>query len=353
MEKDDDKRKGSGFSDVQASYLYTDKTRPIASGGTIPPGVDDDDDPFAELVGSGGSEAAFTAEDARSRSGNYVIPFGLPGSGKTTLLASLFKYIDESPNLQNEIIIPERRKVPNYAGQAMLNQWQKVFNSGRFLGATPVGADAIRELTYEVVPLKGQKTKLNFSVVEVSGEDLVRVVAREGSNPRLPDALEALFKNSRVRPTIILVVHPNKLENDLLFHNLFTWLNRNVKDRIKTFSLAVVIANPSLALHRLHQRRTDTVGLDVLTGGLTKIYLQEFAPKTFAIYNSWRKEKRAITPLHVGDIRAFEEGEKTVERIVRFDKRNSSQIFSWIYRQFTGKRLGPGTLARIFRQMNS
>ena len=309
-------------------------------------------DPFAELVGSGGSEVAFSAEDARSRRGNFIVPFGLPGSGKTTFLASLFKYIDESPNLSNQVVIPERRAVPNYAGQAMLNQWQKIFNSGRFLGATQVGADAVRELSYEVTPLKGQKRRLAFSVVEVSGEDLVNVVAREGSNPKLPSSIEALFRNANVRTIIVLVVHPNQLENDLLFNNLFTWLNRNVKNRLPNFSLAILISNPDLALKHLHKRRPDTAGHDNLSSNISKVYLQEFAPKTFSLFNSWEKKKRAIVPLNVGDIKLFEEGEETYERIVRFDKTNSAQVFAWIYAQFTGRKLGATFLQRLFRKMN-
>ena len=81
-------------------------------------------DPFADLVGSGGSDAAFSKADADSRTGNFVVPFGLHLSGKTTFLAALFKYIDEHENLTSRIVIPKRGKVRNYAGQAMLNQWE-------------------------------------------------------------------------------------------------------------------------------------------------------------------------------------------------------------------------------------
>jgi len=310
-------------------------------------------DPFDELIGNGGSEAAFTAKDASTRRGNFVVPFGLPGSGKTTFLATLFKYIDESPNLTSQILISERRGVPNYAGQAMLNQWQKVFNSGRFLGATQVGADAVRELAYEVVPLIGQKTRLGFNVIEVSGEDLVDVVAREGSNPKLPSALEALFKNANVRTMIVLVVHPNQLENDLLFNNLFIWLNRNVKHRMPTFSLAVLISNPNLALKHLQKKRPDMIGQDKLSGNISKVYLQEFAPKTFSIYNSWEKNKRAIVPFYVGDIKTVVDEGESYDQITRFDKANAAHVFAWIYKQFTGKKLGQTFLQRLVRKMSS
>jgi len=316
------------------------------------PAVLPERDPFDDLVGSGGSEAAFTEDDADSRRGHFIVPFGLPGSGKTTFLASLFKFIDESENLTSQIVVPRRGEGRNYAGQAMLNQWQKVFNQGRFLGATPVGGDAIRELTYEVTPLKGQRARLNFSVVEVSGEDLGRVVAREGSVPRLPDAIAALFRNVRIRVMIVLVVHPNQLENDLLFNNLFIWLNTHARDRMKTFSLAVLIANPDLALRRLHKRRPDLQGYDTLAGKVLKTYLKEFAPKTHSLYSSWPKRRRAILAFRVGKIETRQEDGKTHERIVQFKKTNAAQFFAWMYQQFTGRKLGLGPLRRLFRWLN-
>lgn len=352
--------RSTGFSEAQTGFLGRDRPNRSKLGEMpdssrkSPPTVKEEFDPFADLVGSGKSEeAAFTADDARQRKGNYVIPFGLRGSGKTTLFASLFKFIDESPLLSSKLVVPERHNVPNYAGQAMLNNWQKIFNSGRFLGATEIGDDAIRELSYEVTPLKGQRTRLFFNVVEVSGEDLEKVVAKEGSDPRLPKSIEALLKNKNVRPLILLVVHPEQPNNDLLFHNLFVWLDRNVGSKKGLLSLGIVIANPDRALHHLHRRVPSTTGQEKLEGRLLLTYLKEFAPKTFAAYNTWEKKKRWILPLYVGKIEEFGSGEDAYEKIIRFDKRNASQLFAWLYLQFTGKRLGATFIQRIFRKLNS
>lgn len=343
-----------GFEEEQAEFLRPQlRAARMDAEDSIPLHHDDlDDDPFDGLVGNASLNAAFTADDAKLRKGNYIIPFGLPGSGKTTFLASLFKYIDESPLLDSQIVVPERRKVPNYAGQAMLNEWQRIFNAGRFLGATQVGDIGIRELTYDVRPNKGQRTKLTFNVIEVSGEDLVKVIANMEHDPRLPAALEAVFMNKSIRPLIALIVHPNQIENDLLFANLTSWLSRNVKHRIGAFPLAVIIANPSLALARLHKRRPETKGQDRLGGKLSLLYLQEFAPQTFAIYNGWSKSKRAISPLYVGEIEKNYDNDELVERISQFDNRNSSQVFGWIYYQFTGRKLGRSLMQRLFKMIN-
>ena len=344
MARDDDP---SGFSEAQSKYIPHPSMGASRMDGSLY-----DDDPHAELVGGIHLDAAFTAEDARQRKGNYIIPFGLTSSGKTTFLASLFKYIDESPLLDSQIVIPERQKVPNYAGQAMLNDWQKVFNTGRFLDATEVGDMGIRELTYDVQPNKGQRTKLQFNVIEVSGEDLEKVIAKDDHDPSLPTAIEAVFKNKNIRPLIVLVVHPNQIHNDLLFSNLLTWLSRNVQHRVKTFSLAVIVANPALALSHLHKRRAETRGQKRLDSKLAILYLQVFAPKTFAIFNGWTKSKRAIIPFYVGQIERIEQGQLAGERIVQFDNRNASQMFGWIYYQFTGRKLGRSLLQRLFRKLN-
>lgn len=344
-ERDRDPPRGDGFEEEQAEFL---RGRPIDVSHS---NFDDGGTSFDGLVGGAHLDAAFTAEDARQRKGNYIIPFGLRGSGKTTFLASLFKYIDESPLLDSQIVIPERRKVPNYAGQAMLNEWQKIFNNaGRFLGATPEGDEYIRELTYEVQPNKGQRTKLLFNVIEVSGEDLQQVIAKEGEDPRLPAAIEAVFLNKNIRPVIVLVVHPNRTDNDLLFGNMMSWLNRNVKNRLKTFSLAVIVANPDLALRHLHDKRPDMIGQKRLDGKLAIMYLQAFAPRTFAIFNSWLKSKRAITPFYIGKLEKLDGFDK--ERITKFNNRNASQVFGWMYRQTTGRKLGLSFVQRLFRTFN-
>ena len=75
----DKKPKSQGFSEAQSPYVFAPSTYDEEPNEIEEPVVEleTDHDPFAELVGSGGSEAAFTAEDARSRRGNYIVPFGV------------------------------------------------------------------------------------------------------------------------------------------------------------------------------------------------------------------------------------------------------------------------------------
>lgn len=308
-----------------------------------------DDDPFDDIVSKQDTAAAFTPEDAKSHRGNFIIPFGLPGSGKTTFLAALFKFLNESNGLKSEIQIPQRGNVPNYAGQAMLNEWERVWKTGRFLAATQVGDDGIRELSYLVKPQKGERTHLNFNVIEVSGEELVKVIAEPDRDPRLPNAIEAVFNNKNIKPMILMIVHPNQNRNDELFHNLIVYLRKNISDRVSSIPIAVIIANPKLALSHLQKRRPDMNVHSELTGSICSEYLKVFAPKTHAVFKSWNPKKRAITPLYVGEIETFEDANNmTLERIKVYNDTHVKGIFAWAYSQFTGKRLGPKWWQRWF-----
>ena len=309
-----------------------------------------DDDPFGDIVGKEDTAAAFTPEDAKIRRGNFIIPFGLPGSGKTTFLASLFKFLNESNSLQSEIQIPQRGNVPNYAGQAMLNEWERVWRTGRFLGATQVGDAGIRELSYLVKPQKGEKTHLNFNVIEVSGEELVKVIAEPNRDPRLPPAIETVFNNKHIKPMILMIVHPNQNRNDELFQNLIVYLRKNIPERVSTIPICVIIANPKLALAHLQKKRPDMSVHSELTGSICSEYLKVFAPKAHAIFKSWNPKKRAISSLYVGEIETFEDADNmTLERITVYSDTHAKRIFSWIYTQFTGKKLGPKWWQRWFR----
>lgn len=353
-----------GFEDAAAVLPHKPKAvtpAPLApeSEPSNEPPAENDETPakkhlMNERVGQGPPDLAFTAEHVHKITNgnyNYVIPFGLPGSGKTTFLASFFKYINESQYLDSEIVSTIRGEVQtsaDFAGQAMINNWQRLFDLGDFLGSTEVGELGIRKLSYKVTPNIGQKTPFTFSVIEVSGEDLVKVIADVGRVPKLPKAIEAVFKNKCIRTSIVLVIHPNKLENDELFHNLYQWLKSNLDaHRLNNFSLVIMIANPTLAREILLQKRPDTEDQD--EDEWPFIYLKEYTPMTYAIYNGWAKTKRVISLFKVGDIKPIETKDGPIDRIDSFDSRSAYKVFEWMYHQFTGKELGRTKFQKIIK----
>ncbi len=282
---------------------------------------------------------AFTAEHAAEKTGPVIIPFGLPGSGKTTFLATLFKLLTEARSLKSEVIIPERESVSNYAGQAMLNEWSDLLTVGRLFDATPAGEHHIRDVEMQVTPLVGQRRPLRFSIVEVSGEDLRKVVVQADSEPSLPQSVEALFTNRSVRPLLILMVHPERSGNDKMFDNLMLFLRQHVDPgRLKEMPMLVLIPNPRRAMAELHMRRPDLQMHKVLTPELCPEYLREFAPRTYAIFSNWTKSRRGIMPYHVGTIGRSERDGR--ERIMVYEDEHAKQVFKWIYTQFTGRKLG-------------
>lgn len=354
---DDPERRTSGparpgFAEAPAKFDQPRVIEMPAAPRPVNLDADYGDNPHRDEIPTRNLAAAFTKEDAMARSGNFVIPFGLPGSGKTTFLAALFQMLSESPALRSQIIVPERNKVANYAGQAMLTQWTSMFRKGRFMGATQRGDFNIRDIEYKIEPLRGQSTSLTFSVVEVSGEDLARVIATDAAQPKLPAAVEAVFTNTRIKPLIVLVLHPNRSDNDLLFDNLFVQLRRLMGPRMNNVSLLAIIANPRLALHRLKEARPELAGHQEMTPELADLYLRQFARKTYAVFNTWPKKKRGILPFYVGSIEIVPDGEDEYERIAEIDDTHVKMIFRFIYRQFTGKRLGQMWYQRLLRSLN-
>lgn len=282
---------------------------------------------------------SFTPEHAGDKTGPVIVPFGLPGSGKSTFLATLFKLLSEARALQSEVIVPDRDNVANYAGQAMLNEWNDLLTTGRFVRPTNTGDQHIRDVEMQVTPLRGTRRPLRFSIVEVAGEDLRQVIVEEDRQPSLPAAVEALFDNRAARPMLILMVHPERSANDKMFDNLMVYLRQLMEPgRMADMPMLILIPNPRRALADLHERRPDLRMQNELSPELCPEYLKEFAPRTSAIFSRWPKKRRGIMPYYVGTIgRSEREG---VERIMTYDDRHARQVFKWIYFQFTGRKLG-------------
>ena len=296
----------------------------------------------------------FTPEHAEDKNGPVIIPFGMQGSGKTTFLATLFKLMSEAPALRSEVIVPERDSVANFSGQAMLNEWNDLLSNGSFVNPTNTGEENIRDIEIQVTPLRGQRTPLRFSIVEVSGEDLYKVVVTEDHQPSLPKAVELLFTQRKIRPMLILMVHPERRENDKMFENLLLYL-RQIMDtgRMDDMPLLVLIPNPARAMAELRSQRPDLQVHKELTPELCPEYLREFAPRTSAIFSRWPKKRRGIMPYYVGTIaKSANNTQETRLKITTYDDTHAKQVFKWIYKQFTGKELGQSWYSSFMKLFN-
>lgn len=279
-------------------------------------------------------------DDIESKTGNYILSFGYAGSGKTTFQSFLAYYVNHSPKFRSRLRLDPDQSQQGWDPQVIYNDWLKSWTEGRFPESTGVLEEHIGELSFQVNPKKGVKTPLEFSFLEVSGELVRRVIAEREADPNLVETLRLYLANDKLNVILTLVVDPEndtKRENDLLFQNLFNYLEVNFPELIQRASLAILISKPEIALKNLKYERPSARHYADFRGEVCEEYVEVFLPATYNQFDDWpNSEKASIMALHLGDFEGV--GRDAVMR--KFDFRDISQIFSWMYTQFTAEKLG-------------
>ena len=285
-------------------------------------------------------------DDISGRIGNYIVSFGFPGSGKTTLHSFLLRYLMQVGPYKTEPINVKGASGVDFETSRILTEWMGQWQQGRFPKANPVGEDQIREMTFAVQPIRGVRTPLDFSILELSGEMMQSVIPKDGRNPNISQVLRNFFNNKKIRVVLLLLVHPKHHHNDQLFANLMHYLDTNLDFNIREHaSLGIVISDPAAALKYLQAHRTGYEALAELRGEHCVEFLKAFAPTTFRIYHEWPKPKnRMITRLYIGNVEE-RDGEN---RLVRQDYTSIAKIFEWTYLQFVGRKPGPTRWQRFW-----
>ena len=271
--------------------------------------------------------------------GNYLMSFGFPGSGKTTFQWMLMNYIMNEGPFRTEISVPDGPNGPDWEGRRIINEWKSQWISGAFPEATQSSESDIREIAVHTATSSGKKMAVDFSFLEVSGELLQLAMPAPGHDPHLVPTLHAYFSNPRLKFTLMLMLHPDVEENDLLFPSFISFLDREfpgLKDRM---SLGVIISKPEASLAKLREFG-DTTGRQYFGNfdeEALEAYLNRFCGETFEIWNNWpAQNKILLSPLYLGDI-----GERQGAPILEQpDFHHIEQIFLWLFEQFTGKRPG-------------
>lgn len=298
----------------------------------------------------------FTAEDAQSRDGNYVLSLGLGGSGKSTFHSFLLRFIEQSGKLEYEMKIPQLRSgEEDHQTRNLINQWRAKWSRGEFVAPTATSEAAIREIKYSVVPTWGVKSVLDFGMIEVSGELLRQVQGGRTGRQSLPEAVHHLIANPHVNLVVLMMVHPDTPNNDILLTNFIDYVNQHFPERQRQISLGVIIANPDRALEQMiartggensspfahYQRLEDQAVID---------YMKTMAPGIMAKWNAWPEKDRMLVPLRLGDIEVVSQEEQdgaVISRLISPDFTDVEKIFDWLYHKFTGKRRGPTLIQRI------
>ncbi len=296
-------------------------------------------------------QSPLLSEDIGAKTGNYILSFGFPGSGKTTLHSFLLRYLMTAGPYKTEPMQRRSSSGVDYEVNRIVTEWMGQWQGGRFPEATATGEHEIRELAFEVQPLKGVRMPLEFSILEISGEMMQTVIPRKNQNPNLSRIIRELVGNHRIRLIILLIVHPEVHENDVLFTNFMTYLDANLGFDIRSRArLGIVISDPVKALDYLKRYKPDYQHLAELRGDHVEEFVQHFAPSTYRIYREWPNPRhKMITRLYIGQVDEWDGG----VRLVRPDYTSISKIFDWIYFQFNGRYPGMTRLQRMMSWIRS
>ena len=304
------------------------------------------DDPLPEK-----RKSRLLSESLKDKTGNYVFTFGYPGSGKTTFHSFLIRYLMEEGPFKTEFVTKNDFGDVDYDITRMITKWKSEWREGRFPERTPVGQEHIRELRFDVRPLKGVRTPLEFNILEISGEMLKEVTPSEHKDPALTRILLELLSNEKINFIILLLLNPAVYDNDELFVNFLSFLDANLPYNIRErSSLGIIVSKPDDALTTLKKMRSGYDHVADLRGDYIEDFVESFAKSTYRIWYDWPNPKRKmISRMYLGEI-----GDHNGEmRLLHPHYQSVNNIFDWIYSQFTGKKLGPTFWQKIISNFKS
>lgn len=240
---------------------------------------------------------------------NFIFLFGKLGVGKSSITASLLHYLSTECHYGNL----EKRGNPE--GQQMWEAIRRDFAGHRF----PQRSN--NETVYEVecifVPSSNYAhlTKLPLTFLEMGGESLSRVSIMNSGE--LPSNIDIFFKAGNLSMLFVLVTSPQEAQQD--DHLLVEFL-----DYINQKSPRYRDARALLLVAKWDEYR----GLE----GVDK-FLKQNMPST---YRRLAKPTNAYGVFTVGTVEGNLGGRPYIHQ---YDSRPARNVFGWIYRTLTGKKL--------------
>jgi len=227
---------------------------------------------------------------------NYVFVFGNTGSGKSTLMAALAKFFSLKTVIQTNPI--------NVDGSGMLYKWISDLSANKFPDRSRVGD--IYEIDLGLEFVKGERDLLQITFLEMSGEDLVKIDLRQGSE-QLEEKFKRYIENSKM---FIVVTDPQRAkEDDILMWQFFNYLSNN---GINMSRIGLVVTKWDLA---------------------DKASLKEFVTQNMPQTTNWLHSDN----IEEGKVFSFTVGDIQNDSIKTLNLNDCEKIGKWIYQTLTGK----------------
>jgi len=245
----------------------------------------------------------------QDRNSTFVFMFGRQQAGKTVILSSLAYHmgVDENGLLET------RRRVDNLKGAAYLKQLSQSVRKGQFMNRTAVGSLYELDLTY--TPNKPE-TPMNFTFLEMSGEDLTKVELSESSAGQLPNDIDVYLKCPNLNLVFMMVVpYEDAEEHDYLVIDFLDYLKERKPDL--DYSKVLLLISK---WDRYEGLRKDEVD----------VFVKEQMPRT---YSRLKAKKSTIARYSVGEV--SDDG----QQIVELNTERPEVIKKWLYKAITGQKI--------------
>ncbi|MEM9884902.1 MAG: hypothetical protein AAF849_03350 [Bacteroidota bacterium] len=245
----------------------------------------------------------------QDRNSTFVFMFGRQQAGKTVILSSLAYHmgVDENGLLET------RRRVDNLKGAAYLKQLSQSVRKGQFMNRTAVGSLYELDLTY--TPNKPE-IPMNFTFLEMSGEDLSKVELSESSAGQLPNDIDVYLKCPNLNLVFMMVVpYEDAEEHDYLVIDFLDYLKERKPDI--DYSKILLLISKWDRYEGLRKNEVD-------------LFVKEQMPRT---YSRLKAKKATIARYSIGNV--SDDGESITE----LNTERPEVIKKWMYQATTGHKI--------------
>ncbi len=245
----------------------------------------------------------------QDRNSTFVFMFGRQQAGKTVVLSSLAYHM----GIDEEGLLETRRRVDNLKGAAYLKQLSESVRKGQFMNRTAVGSLYELDLTYTP---NNPEVPMNFTFLEMSGEDLTKVELSESSAGDLPSDIEVYLKCPNINVVFMVVVpYEDAEEHDYLVIDFLDY----IKERKPDFDYSKLLLLIS-KWDRYDGLRKDEVDL----------FVKEQMPRT---YSRLKAKKATLARYSIGEV------SDDNQQILELNQERPQVVKRWLYQAATGQKI--------------